>query len=80
MRKGLFVRATLTSPYVWNQICVICLRGLKFNLALLSWLIIQFIKVLFTSEDPEHPHETDGAAHHNYGEEDYDDVLEQVKV
>jgi hypothetical protein len=34
------------------------------------------MKVLFASEDPEHPHETDYASRHNYGDQDYDDVLE----
>jgi len=36
--------------------------------------------VLGTSKDPEHPHETNHTAHHNYREQDYDDVLEQVKA
>jgi len=36
--------------------------------------------VLGTSKDPGHPHETHDTTRHNYREEDYDDVLEQIEV
>jgi len=80
----------IVTTIVGNQIAQLILLASSFSSSFLEVIRIRhrvnlnqlggYAWCYATSKDPDHPHETDETTHHNYGEQDYDDVLEQVEV